>query len=118
MFLLGCGVPVSRIPVSEVMEGGVSDPRNATIFKMFALLDIGERSGSGVYNLLSLWEKIGWEQPYVTEKLEPDRTVINIPIEMEDGEAGDELPNELPNELTNELPNELPNNIGETTKRF
>ena len=32
----------------QMIKGGVSDPRNKTILKMFNLLDIGERSGSGV----------------------------------------------------------------------
>lgn len=32
-----------RITKEEAMSGGISDPRNTVIFKMFAMLNIGER---------------------------------------------------------------------------
>ena len=31
----------------QMIQGGTSDPRNKTMLKMFNLLDIGERAGSG-----------------------------------------------------------------------
>jgi hypothetical protein len=37
-----------RIAFDEAVSGGVSDPMNVTIMKMFNLLDIGERAGSGI----------------------------------------------------------------------
>ena len=37
-----------RIEVDAAKSGGVSDPRNGTMLKMFNLIDIGERSGSGI----------------------------------------------------------------------
>jgi predicted HTH transcriptional regulator len=39
---------------SEVFEGGISDPRNPSIFKMFALIDVGERAGSGLFNIRTI----------------------------------------------------------------
>ena len=33
------------------MSGGISDPRNENIFKMFNLIGVGERAGSGVLKL-------------------------------------------------------------------
>ena len=38
----------SRIEIDAVKSGGISDPRNGTMVKMFNLIDIGERAGSGI----------------------------------------------------------------------
>jgi hypothetical protein len=38
------------------MNGGITDPRNPLLFKMFALLDIGERAGSGQHSIRTVWE--------------------------------------------------------------
>ncbi|MFQ9616976.1 MAG: hypothetical protein ACLRY8_16400, partial [Clostridium butyricum] len=39
-----------RISIEEAMNGGISDPRNVNIFKMFNLIGVGERAGSGLEN--------------------------------------------------------------------
>ncbi|HOO28027.1 MAG TPA: ATP-binding protein, partial [Lachnospiraceae bacterium] len=44
-------------------KGGVSDPRNKTLMKMFNLINIGERAGSGVPNIFNVWEDEGWIEP-------------------------------------------------------
>ena len=43
-------------------KGGESDPRNKTLMKMFNLVNIGERSGSGVPNIFNTWEDQGWKE--------------------------------------------------------
>ena len=35
--------------------GGESDPRNKALMKMFNLINIGERAGSGVPNIFNVW---------------------------------------------------------------
>ena len=37
-----------RIEIDAAKSGGISDPRNSTMLKMFNLIDIGERAGSGI----------------------------------------------------------------------
>ena len=37
-----------RTGVEQMRLGGVSDPRNGLIMKMFSLIDVGERAGTGV----------------------------------------------------------------------
>lgn len=37
-----------RISVQEALVGGVSDPRNESLIKMFNLINVGERAGSGL----------------------------------------------------------------------
>ena len=58
--------------------GGESDPRNKSLMKMFNLIDIGERAGSGVPNIFNVWEDEGWEEPVKEERFEPDRTVLSL----------------------------------------
>ena len=63
-----------------MLKGGISDPRNKTLMKMFNLINIGERAGSGVPDIYSVWEAQGWEDPTVIEQYGPDRTILTLPL--------------------------------------
>lgn len=65
-----------RIDVEVAKSGGVSDPRNGALIKMFNLIDIGERAGSGIPNIFSVWKKHGWIAPEITESFEPERITV------------------------------------------
>ena len=79
-----------RISVEEALSGGVSDPRNPNIFKMFYIIGIGERAGSGLENIQLAWKEQNWRNPELVEKFQPDRielvlrTVSLIPQEIID----------------------------------
>ena len=73
---------ICRPDIKEVKEGGVSDPRNPSIFRLFAMIDIGERAGCGVYNICSVWKEMGWKEPSLIEKFNPDQTVVVLPLEL------------------------------------
>ena len=49
--------------------------------KLFNLIDIGERAGSGIPKIFSAWEAQGWDEPVITESFNPDRTVLSLPFE-------------------------------------
>ena len=57
-------------------KGGISDPRNKVLMKMFNLINIGERAGSGVPNIFNTWEDQGWIEPVIEEQFDPDRTLL------------------------------------------
>ena len=40
-----------RIEIDAAKSGGVSDPRNSAMLRMFNLINIGERAGSGIPNM-------------------------------------------------------------------
>ncbi len=43
------------------------------------LIDIGERAGSGVPELFTVWEQEGWEEPKIEERLEcVERTIVTL----------------------------------------
>lgn len=67
-----------RIPIGEAVSGGVSDPRNGTILKMFALLNLGERAGSGLPAVFARWEEAYGERPTLSERHAPDRTTLEL----------------------------------------
>ena len=62
----------------QMKAGGESDPRNKALMKMFNLIGIGERAGSGVPELFSVWEEEGWEEPLIEESFDPDRTILTL----------------------------------------
>ncbi len=70
-----------RIELDAAKFGGVSDPRNGTLLKLFNLIDIGERSGSGIPKIFSAWEAQGWDEPVITESFNPDRTELSLSFE-------------------------------------
>ena len=65
-----------RTGKKQMRMGGESDPRNKSLMKMFNLINIGERAGSGVPNIFNVWEDEEWEEPEIIEKFDPDRTVL------------------------------------------
>jgi predicted HTH transcriptional regulator len=69
-----------RIELDAAVSVGASDPRNGTLMKMFNLIDIGEREGSGIPNIFSAWRGEGWASPVYDEQMNPDRTVLTLPL--------------------------------------
>ncbi len=67
-----------RTGKDQMLKGGVSDPRNKNILKMFNLLGIGERAGSGIPDIYQVWDDQGWEKPIVGEFYNPDRTRLSL----------------------------------------
>ena len=75
----------------QMLKGGVSEPRNKIIMKMFNLIKIGERAGSGVPSIFNVWEKNGWIPPVVEELYKPDRTILTLSFIPKQAEkAGDD----------------------------
>ena len=52
----------------QMRRGGESDPRNKGLMKMFNLINIGERAGSGVPDVFRTWDEQGWEEPIIEER--------------------------------------------------
>ena len=69
-----------RIPLELIYEGGVSDPRNPNLQKMFQMLGLGEKAGSGFGKILRAWKEQQWLFPLVSEKLEVEMTSVALPM--------------------------------------
>lgn len=75
------------INVQEALVGGVSDPRNESLIKMFNLINVGERAGSGSPSIRTVWQKQGWQVPEIVEAFNPDRTTLLLPLTPEKAAA-------------------------------
>lgn len=78
-----------RTGKKQMRLGGESDPRNKTLMKMFNLINIGERAGSGVPNIFNVWEDEGWIEPVIEERFDPDRTVLLLSFKKKATEKSD-----------------------------
>ncbi|MDJ1649890.1 MULTISPECIES: RNA-binding domain-containing protein [Gordonibacter] len=70
-----------RIPLKKAMLPGESNPRNATMLKMFAMIDAGERAGSGISKIFHGWKAAGYAEPSYEEEYGPDRTILTLPLQ-------------------------------------
>ena len=68
-----------RISQKEALSGGISDPRNSTIFSMFSLVDLGERAGTGIPSIYYAWENAFDLKPTLIDMHNPDRTEMFVP---------------------------------------
>lgn len=73
-----------RIEIDTAKSGGVSDPRNGTMLKMFNLIDIGERAGSGIPNIFRVWREQWWTAPVISENFDPDRIMLSLAFKKSD----------------------------------
>ena len=69
---------IFRVNKAVAVEGGTSDARNSHIFNIFALVDIGERSGTGLADLYGHWKKNNLSAPVIAEEYDPDRVKITV----------------------------------------
>jgi len=67
-----------RVGLNVALSGGVSDPRNYLLMKMFSLVNIGERAGSGMPDaIFAMRSELNAEVRY-NIVLDPDRTETTI----------------------------------------
>ena len=59
---------------------------------MFSLINVGERSGTGICNLFYVWNENGFRQTQIIETINPDRT--RIILDFGTNEAKNEAKNE------------------------
>ncbi|MBR3327989.1 MAG: putative DNA binding domain-containing protein [Atopobiaceae bacterium] len=69
-----------RMPIEEARKPGSSDPRNETLLKMFAMVEVGERAGSGMDKIYAGWEWAGYGEPTYEVGYGPDRTTLVLPL--------------------------------------
>lgn len=73
-----------RIGIDEAIAGDISDARNGKIFNMFALINVGERSGTGICDVYHIWAENGFKEPSYVETVDPDRIVLTLQMDPYD----------------------------------
>lgn len=67
-----------RIPLEDVLVGGISDCRNRLLQQMFLLVGLAERAGSGMPKIFSGWQSANWRKPKLWEKPAPAQTILEL----------------------------------------
>ena len=68
-----------RVAKKEAIEGGVSDPRNGVMLKIFSLINYGERAGSGLNSIFHVWKHVYHTPAEIREEVGVDRVVVSLP---------------------------------------
>lgn len=68
-----------RVAKKEAIEGGVSDPRNGVILKIFSLINYGERAGSGLNSIFNVWNHVYHTPASISEEVGVDRVIVTLP---------------------------------------
>lgn len=69
-----------RVRADEATSGGVSDPRNALLARLFRLTVL---AGGGITSIYSAWRSHGRRDPEFTESFGPDTTSLSLPLSEE-----------------------------------
>jgi ATP-dependent DNA helicase RecG len=69
-----------RIPREQLYQGGITDPRNPNLQKMFQMLGLGEKAGSGFQKILRAWREQHWLIPVVAENPALEMTRVWLPV--------------------------------------
>jgi len=72
-----------RMAKEEAIAGGNSDARNAKIFNIFSLINVGERSGMGLSDLFARWADAGYVPPTIVESYDPEQVMVSVQIEVQ-----------------------------------
>lgn len=73
-----------RVSVDTALRGGVSDPRNVGLIKLFNLISASNSLGRGIPFIFETWRKKGFKRPMITEKFDENKTEFILSFEVED----------------------------------
>ncbi len=96
-----------RISLEQVYQGGISDVRNPYIQRMFQLIGLGEKAGSGFVKILRAWNEQHWMKPQVSEDTFHELTSVKLMYKI------DEPIKRPSSDLEKDLINDLEKNLSE-----
>ena len=60
----------------QLLQGGISECRNKALQRMFQMLGVGDKAGSGIDKIKKSWAAQRWASPKLKETLRPDRVQL------------------------------------------
>jgi ATP-dependent DNA helicase RecG len=69
-----------RTSIEQAFEGGVSNLRNPNLFKMFILIGLCKRAGSGLKSIELTWKQQYWPKPELVQHLQSKRTILTLSV--------------------------------------
>ncbi len=70
------GLPL--IPVERIWQGGSTVARNPTLQRLFGLIALGEREGSGGPAIFKAWQSQQWQRPTMRQDIELQETHLAL----------------------------------------
>lgn len=64
----------------QYYTGGESVCRNKSLQKMFSMIGVAEKAGSGTDKIMKGWREANWRSPNIEEQQEPDKVVLTMPM--------------------------------------
>lgn len=64
----------------QLFSGGISECRNKSLQKMFQMLGVGDKAGSGIDKIRTSWAAQHWLSPQLRETRRPDRVQLVLPM--------------------------------------
>lgn len=98
-----------RITLEQVYQGGISDVRNPYIQRMFQLIGLGEKAGSGFVKILRAWDEQHWMKPQVSEDIVHELTTVKLMYKID--VASKEVPIRPSKDLDKDLDKDLKNDL-------
>ncbi len=71
-----------RLSVDVAKTGGLSDPRNLGLLRLFQQMGVGNGTGSGIPSIYALWGKDGRGLPIIKERFHPERVQVTLPLSI------------------------------------
>ncbi len=64
----------------QLLQGGISECRNKALQRMFQMLGVGDKAGSGIDRIRRSWDAQHWRSPRLRETHRPDRVELILPM--------------------------------------
>ncbi|MCM3653121.1 ATP-binding protein [Metabacillus litoralis] len=71
-----------RISVEQALEGNISNLRNPNLFKMFILIGLCKRTGSGLKGIETTWRHYGNDAFDLIQDSEAERTILTLHVAL------------------------------------
>ena len=62
----------------QLLQGAVSECRNLSLQRMFQMLGVGDKAGSGIDKIRRSWSDKHWQPPLIKETIRPDRVHLTL----------------------------------------
>ncbi|MBP9155784.1 MAG: putative DNA binding domain-containing protein, partial [Xanthomonadales bacterium] len=68
------------VSLEQILRGSVSECRNSSLQRMFQMLGVGDKAGSGIDKIRTSWAAQHWQSPRMEETQRPDRVKLSLPM--------------------------------------
>lgn len=75
------------IDLDAARSGGVSDPRNLGLVRLFQLVSLSRGTGGGIPGIFAAWRSQDWPAPRILESVDPDQTTLLLDMAPADPAA-------------------------------